>query len=215
MTTLRYVPTSAIQARWQLRALAQRVGLCRHRGPVVDFPSAEMFVETGHGHGDTFELAWRSQRFHMLTSIEVNADLAQRGRETFRGVPRVDIMHASSPHGLLRVCDPEKTTVFWLDAHFSGHVYAAIEHDPAEGQCPLLAELEVIRNVPWRVPPAIYIDDVLMFESQRYEGTYAAGIDRAQFPTRAQIAAALPAGYTLTSHHDRYYSALDIKNRLV
>lgn len=204
-------PTTRIQARWQWRKVCQRAGFARAQSAfdLVPFPAADVFVETGVGNGETLRAAVRSGRYRQVLSFEVNPVLAAAAlwRLSPWSLPSgVSVRCGSSPL-LLRTCDPGRSTVFWLDAHYSGGTYAALELDPVHGQCPLLAELAAIFALPWHVPPVIFIDDVLCFEATRYEGTYAFGIDRAQFPTRDQIAAALPADYRLVAHDGRYYEA--------
>lgn len=201
------MPTSVMQARWQWRHVQQKAGFGRQTGAVVDFPPADVFIETGYGGGETLADVVSRRLFRRYVSIEVNPDLAAEGAARFAGMPHVQVINGSSPDALASVCDRSRNTVLWLDAHFSAHTYAPVEQDAQYGQCPLLAELAVIRAIPWAFVPRIYIDDALVFEAESYEGTYAEGCDRAQFPRRAAIEAALPPGFALTLHDGRYYEA--------
>lgn len=201
------MPTSVMQARWQLRNLQQKAGFGRQSGAVVDFPPADVFIETGYGNGETLADVVARRQFRKYVSIEVNPDLAAEGARKFAGLPHVQVVCGSSPEVLPSVCDISRSTVLWLDAHFSAHTYAPIEQDAQYGQCPLLAELAVIRSIRWAFVPILYIDDALVFEAESYDGTYAEGCDRAQFPRRAEIEAALPPHFALTLHDGRYYEA--------
>jgi hypothetical protein len=181
--------------------------------PLV-FPAADVFIETGYGNGETLEDVVNGP-YRTIHSVEINADVAARARERWKPHPRVQIHAGSSPDVLPALVDPDRDTVFWLDAHYSGGAYdhdANPVLDSKYGQCPLLAELAVIRAVGWRTPPRIFIDDVGFFRDPE-----AHGADRAQFPTLEQIQAALPPGYrmqvkrqwwprqALSNFHPRYF----------
>lgn len=159
------------------------------------FPPADVFIETGHGFGETLDDIVKGP-YKEIHTIELDAELARRGRERFAPFPLVHVHHGSSPDILPSVCDPNRETVFWLDAHYSGGNYVTDQTDPVRGQCPLLEELAVIRGLPWRVPPLIFIDDSPCFTDAHYAGVYA-NCDREQFPTVDEIQRALPDGYRL------------------
>jgi hypothetical protein len=158
------------------------------------FPPAEVFIETGYGSGETLADVVQGS-YQSIHSVEINPEVATQARQRWAHVPHVRIHVGSSPGVLPHLCDPDRDTVFWLDAHYSGGAYAqdAVPVlDSEYGQCPLLAELAVIRAIPWRVRPRIFIDDVRHFtEPEKY------GVDRAQFPTLGEIEQALPNGYRL------------------
>lgn len=167
-------------------------------GLLLEYPEADVFIETGLGHGNTLESALQ-RPYKWLHSIEIDPTLVARC-----GLydPRLTIHCGSSPDILPTIIDPQKSTVFWLDAHYSAGQYtssAAVDAsrlDPRYGQCPLLAELAIIRSFDWAVRPWIAIDDAACFRMETYSGMYAQ-YDRGQYPTEAEIRAALPPDYTL------------------
>lgn len=167
-------------------------------GVLSEFAPAEVFIETGLGSGLSLAAAL-TRPFQTLHSIEIDPDLIARC--PLRD-PRLTIHQGSSPEILPLILDAARSTMFWLDAHYSAGIYTgnaahdARQLDPLFGQCPLLAELAVIRSLDWRVRPWIYIDDAVCFEVQEYEGMWIP-FDRTQFPTLAQIQEALPPGYRL------------------
>ena len=162
------------------------------------FPSADVFIETGYGTGETLEDVVQG-RYEQIHSIEISSEVVAEAPKNFAAYPQVTIHFGSSPGILPSLCDPDRETVFWLDAHYSGGAYAHDTNptlDLEYGQCPLLAELAVVRAIPWRVPPLIFIDDLPLFEAERYRGRYAL-CDRTQFPHIDDIRRAIPSEYTL------------------
>lgn len=165
-------------------------------GVLSRFEPAAVFIETGLGGGRSLGAAL-AEPFETLHSIEIDPTLIARCELSD---PRLTIHHGSSPDILPTILDPARSTMFWLDAHYSAGLYTSDSDvdrsrlDPRYGQCPLLAELAIIRAVAWRVRPWIYIDDADCFLAPVYEGMFAQ-YDRAQYPTEAEIVAALPAGY--------------------
>jgi hypothetical protein len=164
-------------------------------GAPLRFPPAQVFIETGHGFGGTLDDIVQGS-YEEIHSIEVNAELARRGQERFSTCSRVHVHHGSSPRVLPSLCDPKRETVFWLDAHYSGGNYGSDGLDSEFGQCPLLAELAIIRGVAWQVPPRIFIDDSYCFTTEQYSWVYK-NCDRSQFPSLDEIQEALPSGYRL------------------
>lgn len=164
----------------------------------VDFPAAQVFVETGICQGHTLAEVASAHLWRDIYAIELDPVFAQAAMAEHRDHPHVHVIQGSSPDVLPTILDGEKTTVFWLDAHLSpaeGQWDASfLDH---YGQCPLLAELQAIFAVTWRVPPIIFIDDVPFFCAPQYEYTIAEGLDRSQFPTREQIVAAFPPGWAI------------------
>lgn len=173
-------------------------------GILTQFQQADVFIETGLGHGQSLRLALQ-QPFDRLHSIEIDPTLIGWFAAMPEGKdPRLTLHLGSSPDVLPRICDPARLTMVWLDAHYSAGQYtsdSAVDRgrlDPRFGQCPLLAELAILRAVPWVAGcrPWIYIDDAACFLTPAYEGMLAQH-DRAAYPTEAEIRAALPDDYTL------------------
>lgn len=180
---------------------------------IAPFPSADIFIETGFGLGRTLlDLIQQGTVYDEIHTIEFEPGAVGRARMMARTFPQIRVHQGSSPDVLPGVMDPSKRTVFWLDAHFAP---AESVGDPqfleGIGQCPLLQELAAIRAVSWRVPPEIFIDDVLLFQRRDYTGTYAAALDPTQFPTEDEVRSALPEGYVLDigleTGEPRYYHA--------
>ncbi len=181
--------------------------------PILQFPVGDVFIETGLGHGGTASAALL-EPYLEVHSIEIDPALIERRRRVAAD-PRHHLHLGSSVELLLGLCNPARRTVFWLDAHYSkGDFTGSPDHDRTvldrtHGECPLLAELAIIRAVPWRVPPIILIDDIICFTLENYVGTYADGITRAQWPREAEIRAALPPNYIMTVCGDgRYWQAV-------
>lgn len=170
-------------------------------GVLSEFAPVPVFIETGLGHGQSLSQALK-QPFAALHSIEIDQTLIDHWDKKFGPDPRLTIHHGSSPDILPRIIDPARATMFWLDAHYSAGQYTSNSDvdksrlDPRFGQCPLLAELAIIRAIPWTVRPWIYIDDAACFSLPVYEGMYAQ-YDRRQYPTEAEIRAALPPDYVV------------------
>lgn len=179
------------------------------------FPPAEIFIETGFGGGDTLQRAVQ-ESYQEIHSIEVDAGLLIAKAHLFANDPRVHLHQGSSREILASLCQPARSTVFWLDAHYSAGQYTS-DHlrdlamlDPQVGQCALLAELAIIRAVPWEVWPILLIDDAACISMSTYEGMYAQH-DRSQYPMWSDLVLALPPKYLLTQHDDGsgwYYQAV-------
>jgi hypothetical protein len=151
-------------------------------------PLTEVWIETGTYRGDSIEAALR-EGYAYIRSVEFLADWASQAQVRFSPQPNVTIVQGSSPERLPGLIEPERGTTFWLDAHFQGG--PASEQDPRYGECPLLAELAVIRAAPWVRLPILAIDDAHMF----FADTLPAGFTRAHWPSLEQIRGALLPGY--------------------
>ena len=162
------------------------------------FNCHDVYIETGLGHGQTLVEAIK-HGFRELHVIEIDQKLIGMANEKFSRFPRVPLtIHlGSSPDVLPEVIDPERQTLFWLDAHFSAGLYTSDSErdrdqlDPRWGECPLMGELEVIVNTPWKVDPLILIDDADCFTAEKYEG-YCASWHKDQHPTLKQIQSVIP-----------------------
>ena len=166
--------------------------------------TGEVFIETGTYRGDS--LAAAAVQFPLCHSIEWDYDLYRAALVRFEDQPGVKLWHGSSPQLLRPLCDPRQVTVFWLDAHFMADRDGMAMHDPAYGQCPLLAELAVIAAVPWQSAVTVLIDDAHLFGEAFWtdpadaDGTVAVGehrtlrqgLKRAEWPTEAQLRSILP-----------------------
>lgn len=150
----------------------------------------DVFVETGTYHGQTVENALKAG-FPLVYSIEFlksNYDLA---KDRLKAHSNVKLFLGSSPEILKTILDRNLPTTFWLDAHYQGH--SIDEQDPVYGQCPTLAELDVIFKESWKVLPIILIDDVFMFDGSKLP-TY---FDAKQWPSVDEIKSHFPDGYNI------------------
>ncbi len=154
----------------------------------------DVYIETGLGHGQTLTEA-RKHDFKEIHVIEIDEKLIGMAHTKFpelSNLSHVRIHHGSSPVVLPKLINPNRQTLFWLDAHFSAGLYTSDSDrdreqlDPRYGECPLMAELAAIVAVPWTVDPLILIDDAVCFTATKYEG-YHASWHRNQHPTLADI----------------------------
>jgi hypothetical protein len=133
----------------------------------ASFPLTQVFIETGTQRGNSLAAALAAG-YPKCLSVEYTELFYQFAVERFAGEPRVRLFKGSSPDLLPEMIDPNETTTFWLDAHFSGS--DRDWQDPKYGECPLLKELEIIAAAPWKEPPIICIDDAYIFLERIWEG---------------------------------------------
>lgn len=143
----------------------------------------ELFVETGTGLGET--LAKASCVFERCKSVEFREDLKDFLVGKFNRIDNVSLMCGNSVD-LIRSIKGDKSTTFWLDAHYGG------KGPKPEKECPLIDELKTIMAIKWKSKPAIMIDDGQYFFDRFWQTSKADAYDRKQWPTFEQIEAALP-----------------------
>jgi hypothetical protein len=116
-----------------------------------------VLVETGTFRGDT--LAALLEEFDALYSIELSSDLFHQAQERFLKEKKIHLFHGNSSLVLAenRSCWDNRSTLYWLDAHWCESSEAA----GAEAQCPLLDELMSIGTLP--DDSLILIDDARLF----------------------------------------------------
>lgn len=156
-----------------------------------------MFIETGTYEGDTLDSACKAG-FSELHSIEVHEPHYLAARQRFAQAARVHLHLGTSPVILPQIIDPAIATTFWLDAHFRGA--SPCEQDLQYGECPLLAELDVIRSFAWTTSPLILIDDAYMFDHRIRNG-----FDSRQWPARQELFDHLPSNYEMIEHDEILY----------
>lgn len=157
------------------------------RLPTQFLTGCTQLIETGSGTCAGIRLALEAG-VPLIHSIELNEALYRSACEQFAQEPRVKLYFGSSPDVLREVVRPLPGTVFWLDAHWSGGLWSTIL-DERYGECPLLAELEVIRALNWAEPPLILVDDAGLFNPERHPGL--GFYDFEQWPTRDEIVEAV------------------------
>ena len=115
------------------------------------------FVETGTWHGDSAR--WASARFERVITIEIIEEYFLRN--DFGLYPNVcaynDDSRAIMPLVIATVATP---TLFWLDAHWTGHP----DYKEEYGKCAVIEEIETI-NKSRIEGHAIMVDDVRLFPS--------------------------------------------------
>ena len=114
-----------------------------------------ILVETGTYNGDMVRA--QLDNFDQIYSIELGDKLFLKAIEMFQEEPHVTILHGNSPSVLEWLVPTLSCPVlFWLDAHWSGGNTAL-----GDKPCPLLEELDVILESPFR--HGILIDDARCF----------------------------------------------------
>jgi len=113
------------------------------------------FVETGTFQGDS--LAWASQNFERVWTIEISAEYQAQAKAKVGALPNVEFLLGNSADELSKVCAQlQEPALFWLDAHAGAGYFGT------EDNCPLLAELETCLAGA-RAPHCILIDDARAF----------------------------------------------------
>lgn len=115
------------------------------------------FIETGTYTGVTAASA--SREFASVQTIELDADLARRARESLAGTKVV--CHAGDSREILPSILPQvdEPLFVWLDAHYSGGLTAG-----ADDPCPLLGELATLLERRHVDNTIIAIDDARCFQ---------------------------------------------------
>lgn len=117
--------------------------------------TVKYFVETGTYLGET--AAWASQRFEKVFTIEKSFDLWNSNRKKFEHMGNIDFLFGDSREQLHEItAQLESTTMFWLDAHWSGgNTYGKND------ECALLDELRAINEM--QQDKFILVDDARLF----------------------------------------------------
>jgi hypothetical protein len=140
----------------------------------------EVIIETGTGGGGSLGFMVQ-QPVSMIHSIELDYDTYQQGLARFSRFTNVSLWWGDSRDVLTRLINPWVSTLFWLDAHWSGGEYT---QNYPEVECPLLDELDIIISTPWKAPVIVLIDDYRMFSPDR---TAMPKYDLSQWPTFEDI----------------------------
>lgn len=115
------------------------------------------FVETGTYYGKT--AVWASHYFKNVFTIEYSQELYQKVSPQYKNVENLHFIWGDSRTQLSQLIEQlEGSTLFWLDAHWSGGLTYG-ETD----QCPLIEEIEILNRSPY--PQFILIDDARLFTS--------------------------------------------------
>jgi len=117
------------------------------------------FVETGTWHGDSAK--WASSRFEQVITIEIIMEYHSQARYELLSYNNVFCVYGDSREIMSQIVLSliEKQTLFWLDAHWTGHP----DYKKEYGKCAVIEEIEAINKSPQK--NAIMVDDVRLFPS--------------------------------------------------
>ncbi len=122
------------------------------------------FIETGSFLGDGVQMALEAG-FEQIYSIELAPHYYQHCCSRFASYPNVTILQGNSttvlPELLKHIDSP---ATFWLDGHYS----CGINSGKGDTNCPILAELENIRQHPIKTH-TILIDDIRLFGTIHFD----------------------------------------------
>lgn len=125
------------------------------------------FVETGTYKGETTQLVADSGFFDTIYTLEYDDTFYTDAVKKFESTPNVHCFHGTSRTDLFFVIkDIDQPITFWLDAHWGGGA-PTVDNDI---KCPILHELEQIRNHPIKTH-TIIIDDMRLMDGQHFSVT--------------------------------------------
>ncbi len=115
------------------------------------------FVETGTFKGDTIDIV--KSYFKYIYSIELSPEYYEQAKEKFEEDIAVTILQGDSAEVIKNIMPKvqEQATLYWLDAHWCVATNTAGE----QSQCPLLAEIQAIKQL--NANSIIVIDDARLF----------------------------------------------------
>ncbi len=118
------------------------------------------FVETGTYLGEMIDEV--KNKFNKIYSIEINKKLYLRAKKRFKKYKHIQITAGDSSKKLPRIVKNLKgTSIFWLDAHYSGGITSM-----GETKTPIEKELKIILN-KWIKGSVILIDDARLFVGKK------------------------------------------------
>ncbi len=160
------------------------------------------FIETGTYKGQTTR--WASENFKKVVTIEASPHFHERAKRLFKDIKNIRCIFGDSADKLSGTIKRlKKPVLFYLDAHYCAH-----EKSVLGIECPLLAELEAIRDTG--VDHVILIDDARMFVDP-----VKAPYDAAQWPDLDKIRASLPDHYELAIWNDVIFAVAPQALRVV
>lgn len=123
---------------------------------LVALSGAKTFIETGTFQGGTAR--WAATVFDTVHTIELAQALYEQHHAALEEIPGVRPHLGDSAEIMPRIVSElpaETPALFWLDGHWSGGETAGEQQE-----CPLMTELECLRNRPHDL---ILIDDARLF----------------------------------------------------
>ncbi|MDP3704622.1 MAG: hypothetical protein Q8R24_01775 [Legionellaceae bacterium] len=147
----------------------------------------DVFVETGTFRGETIDIIM--SHFNRIYSVELSPHYYENAVRKFADDPNITIVNADSATALKAILPEiqDRPAMFWLDAHWCVADATAGEMS----QCPLLAELDAIKQL--NDQSMIIIDDARLFLA-----TPQAPHEISNWPTLDAITRAL---FRLSSRH--------------
>jgi len=130
----------------------------------VSYTKNKVFIETGSFKGDGIQRAL-DVGFETIISIEYTPAYYDMCVERFKNNKNVKIIFGDSVSTLPKIiADIKEGITFWLDAHYS---------EPStlfcKKWCPLMEELEVIVSHAKKYNDIVLIDDLRIWEQDRYD----------------------------------------------
>ena len=113
-------------------------------------------VETGTWHGDSAE--WAADKFETVITIEIIEEYYKSAAKRLSGTSVV-CLPGDSREVLPRLAEGLTPTLWWLDAHWTGHPDYKAEY----GRCAALDEIAIINTS--KLPHVIMVDDYALFPS--------------------------------------------------
>ena len=115
------------------------------------------FVETGTFYAET--AIWASKYFRKVFTIEYSRDLYEKAINKFNRIDNVEFNWGDSRGELRNIVEKlNGSSVFWLDAHWSGGLTYG-----KNDQCPLIEEINILNCS--KSENFIFIDDARLFTS--------------------------------------------------
>lgn len=144
---------------------------------------AEVVYETGTQDGKRLR-NW-CHLFDEIHTIECDNKLYLEASRRLARFPHIHCHYGLSQYVLPVIIDPDRTSLFILDAHFVASDPRVPR--PKETECPVLDELEIILSIRWNAKFTVVIDDRPMFEDRFWTSQRCTGYDWKQWPTINEI----------------------------
>lgn len=123
------------------------------------------FVETGTFEGETLDVVSQSNLFQQIYSIELSYFYYEKCKNKFKNKENIEIVFGNSKYDLSNVINNIKEPItFWLDSHWSDHSNIANDEETI---CPIMEELEQIKNHPIK-NHTIIVDDIRLMNDSDF-----------------------------------------------
>lgn len=144
-----------------------------------------VFIESGTWRGHSFQKALKSGIFERCYTVEIVPKLYKILAARYPTWPNQQVFlgksHEIFESSIFPLCSSKDRIFFWLDGHFSGESSGT---GGADSPCPLLAELDAVRQYCPSSSLVIAIDDADDFGIKHLK------VLGCNWPTRAEIDAA-------------------------